>query len=133
MRDEGKKIKDNYHIGRRIDNRGTSSFAQVRNATHRDFGARRACKSYYIANPVFNDAKDDVEFMNQPGLSSFLIFKEISTMAKVSHQNCLQLYEVYFDSEFIHLVIELCIGGELFDMIKREKKFSEKKAISLFT
>ena len=105
----------------------------MRNATHRDIGARRAVKSYYIANPVFNDERTEVNFMNQPGLSSFLIFKEIETMAGINHQNCLQLYEVYFDSEFIHLVVELCVGGELFDMIKREKRFSEKKALSLFT
>ena len=27
MREEGKKIKENYHIGRRIDNRHVSSYA----------------------------------------------------------------------------------------------------------
>jgi calcium-dependent protein kinase len=46
----------------------------------------------------------------------------------MDHPNILKLYEVFEDQKFIHLVTELCQGGELFDYILEKRKFSEKTA-----
>ena len=46
----------------------------------------------------------------------------------MDHPNILKIYEVFEDDKFIHLVTELCTGGELFDYILEKKKFSEKIA-----
>jgi calcium-dependent protein kinase len=60
-----------------------------------------------------------------------MIYNEISALAICNHPNVLKLYEVYMDKEFCHLVTELCTGHELFDMLKREHRFSEKKTLNV--
>lgn len=46
----------------------------------------------------------------------------------MDHPNIIKIYEVYEDDKHIHLVTELCTGGELFDYILEKKRFSEKIA-----
>lgn len=51
----------------------------------------------------------------------------------MDHPCIIKLYDVYEDDRFIHLVTELCTGGELFDRIiqkteSEEGHYSEKDA-----
>jgi calcium-dependent protein kinase len=46
----------------------------------------------------------------------------------MDHPNILKLFEVFEDERNIHLVTELCMGGELFDYILAKKRFSEGTA-----
>merc|ERR1711887_134516 len=46
------------------------------------------------------------------------------------HPNIVQIYEVYEDKSYIHLV-QLCKGGELFDQIINKGHYSEKEAADL--
>lgn len=57
--------------------------------------------------------------------------KEIDIMMKMDHPNILKLYETFEDTRFIYLVLELCLGGELFERIISDKKFTEKKAATV--
>ena len=38
----------------------------------------------------------------------------------------------YEDRNFVHIVMELCVGGELFDSIVESGSYSEKKAAGVF-
>ena len=54
-------------------------------------------------------------------------------MRRVDHQNIIKLYDVFEDDTFMHLVMEMCGGGDLMDAIieKRESEeghFSEEDA-----
>ncbi|KAJ6348856.1 hypothetical protein OIU77_006440 [Salix suchowensis] len=42
--------------------------------------------------------------------------------------NVVQIKDTYEDSMFVHLVMELCAGGELFDRIVAKGHYSEKEA-----
>merc|ERR1719326_2769382 len=53
---------------------------------------------------------------------------EIHIMKVLDHANIIKLYENFEGHKNIYLVMELCTGGELFDRIIEEEKFSEKKA-----
>jgi len=53
---------------------------------------------------------------------------EIAIMKLLDHPNIIKLYEVFEDHRSIYLVMELCMGGELFDRIIDERRFSEAKA-----
>lgn len=59
--------------------------------------------------------------------------REIEILRCVDHPCIIKLYDVYEDDRFIHLVTELCTGGELFDRIiqkteSEEGRYSEKDA-----
>ena len=53
--------------------------------------------------------------------------KEIDVMTKLDHPNVLKLYTVYEDREYLHLVTELCNGGDLVDQLIEKQRFSEEE------
>lgn len=56
---------------------------------------------------------------------------EIAVMKLLDHPNIVKLYEVFEDFVHIHLVMELCNGGELFERIVEEECFSERQAAAI--
>jgi len=65
--------------------------------------------------------KAKVEDMND-------ITREIEIMQRVNHPNIISLYEVFDEAKFMHLVMELVTGGELFDRIVEAGSYTEKDA-----
>lgn len=57
--------------------------------------------------------------------------KEIQILMKVDHQHCVKLHETYKGKENAFLVMEIMMGGELFDRIVSKGNFSEKEASHL--
>ena len=51
----------------------------------------------------------------------------------MDHPNIIKLYDVYEDSRNLHLVTELCTGGELFDRIISRGHYTEADAAVLVT
>ena len=49
-------------------------------------------------------------------------------MKKLDHPNILRLYEIFQDDKKYYLVTELCTGGELFEELLKQGKFSEAEA-----
>lgn len=47
------------------------------------------------------------------------------------HPFVVQIKGTYEDSVFVHLVMELCAGGELFDRIVKKGHYSEREAAKL--
>jgi tRNA A-37 threonylcarbamoyl transferase component Bud32 len=61
------------------------------------------------------------------------LLREIDILRAVDHPSIIKLYEVYSDDRYIHLITELCTGGELFDRIIKkteteEGRYSERDA-----
>jgi calcium-dependent protein kinase len=44
------------------------------------------------------------------------------------HEHVAELYDAYEDEKAVHMVLELCKGGELFDRIISKGTFSERMA-----
>jgi calcium-dependent protein kinase len=62
--------------------------------------------------------------------------REIQILKEVKHPNIIALIDVFEDAKYLHLVTELCTGGELFDRIiaktqSAEGHFSEHDAAQL--
>lgn len=55
-----------------------------------------------------------------------MIETEISILKSISHENIIQLYEMYEVNNHIYLVMELVTGGELFDDIVKKATYSEE-------
>ena len=58
---------------------------------------------------------------------------EIEILRSVDHPNVVKVYETYLDEQSLYLVMEYCIGGELFDHIMEGGKFSEQGAARIVT
>ena len=54
----------------------------------------------------------------------------MSILTNLDHPNIVKYYETYIDEKYIYLVMEYIGGGELFDLISKQKNqvFSEEMA-----
>ena len=60
------------------------------------------------------------------------IRREVQVLNLVSdHPHVAELIEVFEDAKAIHLVLELCKGGELFDRVVSKGTFTERMAAGL--
>lgn len=60
-----------------------------------------------------------------------MLESEINILKELDHPNIVRFYETYIDYKYIHIVMQHCTGGELFDRIVKLEKFSEKDAAEL--
>ena len=60
-----------------------------------------------------------------------LIENELEILRLVDHPNIIRYYETYNDNEYLHIVTELCTGGELFGRIVKKGKFEETEAAGI--
>ncbi|MFS8033185.1 putative calcium/calmodulin-dependent protein kinase CAMK-CAMK1-DCAMKL family [Helianthus anomalus] len=70
---------------------------------------------------------------NHGMITDALLANEIMVMKRVveevsPHCNVIQLHDVCEDATGVHLVLELCSGGELFDRIVSQERYSEAEA-----
>jgi len=68
-----------------------------------------------------------VKKISKHEVKSFERFRqEISIMKLLDHPNIIKLYETYEDARNIYLIMELCVGGELFERIVEQKHMTEE-------
>lgn len=60
-----------------------------------------------------------------------LLERELGLLMTISHPNIIKFYEVYEDSQYIHLVMELCTGGELFEQLLTKGRYTEAEAAKI--
>lgn len=70
------------------------------------------------------------QLRKQVSVSDALLTNEILVMRKIvenvsPHENVIDLYDVFEDQNGVHLVLELCSGGELFDRIVAQERYNE--------
>ena len=56
---------------------------------------------------------------------------ELNVLEETVHPHITRVFELMEDSRCYYIIMELVSGGNLFDMIKEERKFSESKAASV--
>ncbi|XP_024390926.1 calcium-dependent protein kinase 34 [Physcomitrium patens] len=115
----GKPLSDilnSYTLGKEL---GRGEFGVTYTCTHKDTNEVYACKT--IAKRKLTH-KDDIEDVK----------REVQIMHHLSGTlNIVTLKAVFEDKHNIHLVMELCAGGELFDRIVAKKCYSERAASDL--
>lgn len=115
--DHTSKLKDRYVLGGQL---GWGQFGVIRMCTDKLSGELLACKSLAKNRLVTSSDLRSVKL-------------EIEIMTRLSgHTNVVDLKAVYEDEDFIHLVMELCAGGELFHLLEKHGRFSEAEAKVLF-
>jgi calcium-dependent protein kinase len=72
--------------------------------------------------------KRAIKAIKRKHIDSISFNNEISILKSVDHPNIIKLFECYYDTNYYYMVEEYCSGGDLYDYIKKQKYFSEKKA-----
>ncbi|KAK4478814.1 hypothetical protein RD792_014314 [Penstemon davidsonii] len=109
-------LKEHYNLGEKL---GHGQFGTTFLCTERKTGKQYACKSIAKRKLLTIEDVDDVR-------------REIEIMHHLSgHPNVITIKGAYEDAVAVHVIMELCSGGELFDRIVKLGYYSEKKAAEL--
>jgi len=109
-------LRDLYALGRKL---GQGQFGTTYLCTELATGVDYACKSISKRKLITREDIEDVR-------------REIQIMHHLSgHKNVVAIKGAYEDQLYVHIVMELCAGGELFDRIIQRGHYSERKAAEL--
>jgi calcium-dependent protein kinase len=109
-------VRDFYRIGKKL---GQGQFGTTYQCIDKADGADYACKSIPKRKLLCREDYEDV-------------YREIQIMHHLSeHPNVVRVRGAYEDALFVHIVMELCAGGELFDRIVAKGHYSERAAAKL--
>ncbi|KAL5751096.1 hypothetical protein ACOSP7_025699 [Xanthoceras sorbifolium] len=111
-------LGDQYVLGKQL---GWGQFGVIRECSDKLTGEVLACKSIAKDRLVTVDDVCGIKL-------------EIEIMTRLSgHPNVVDLKAVYEEEDFVHLVMELCAGGELFHRLEKYGRFTENEARVIFT
>lgn len=109
-------LRDLYVLGRRL---GQGQFGTTYLCVEKSTGKEYACKAISKRKLVSQEDVDDVR-------------REIHILHHLAgHHNIVTIKGAYEDATHVHLVMELCVGGELFDRIVQRGHYSERQARDL--
>eukprot|EP00897_Mesotaenium_endlicherianum_P007525 jgi/Mesen1/6800/ME000035S06183 len=109
-------VRNLFTLGREL---GRGQFGVTYLATDKQTGEQLACKTIAKRKLVTRDDVEDIK-------------REVAIMHHLSgHPNIVKLKDAYEDKQSVHIVMELCAGGELFDRIIARGHYSERAAASL--
>ncbi|KEH20949.1 calmodulin-domain kinase CDPK protein [Medicago truncatula] len=110
------KVTEIYRMGRKL---GQGQFGTTYLCTHKSTNKKFACKSIPKRKLFCKEDYEDV-------------WREIQIMHHLSeHPHVVRIEGTYEDSTAVHIVMELCEGGELFDRIVKKGHYSERQAAGL--
>lgn len=142
-RHESRKLSDDYEVA---DVLGRGGFSIVRRGMRKSSGEKNVVAIKTLRRLGFMPPGVQRNQAGQKGLASVglptwkqvsisdaLLTNEILVMRRIvekvsPHPNVINLYDVYEDASGVHLVLELCAGGELFDRIVSHDRYSEFEA-----
>lgn len=113
-------VRERYHINKKEIGHG--HYGIVRKCMDRE------TNEWYAIKSIRKSKVSKIEVLK----------REIEILKEVRHPNIIELIEVHEDERYLHLITELCTGGELFDRIidktqSKEGHFSEKDAANLIS
>ncbi|XP_077253925.1 calcium-dependent protein kinase-like [Tasmannia lanceolata] len=109
-------VKSLYTFGKEL---GKGQFGVTYVCTENSTGISYACKSISKAKLISRNDKEDIK-------------REIQIMQHLSGQpNIVEFKGAYEDKQSVHLVMELCSGGELFDRIVAQRHYTERAAAKI--
>jgi calcium-dependent protein kinase len=106
-------IRKIYKFGKEL---GRGEFGVTYLCTEKSTSLKYACKSISKKNFVSKDEKKEE------------IKREIQIMQHMSGKpNIVEFKGAYEDKNSVHVVMELCVGGQLFDRITAKGRYSERE------
>ena len=91
---------------------GEGGYGQVYLVRHKKMNLLRAMKVISVKSKTSGKKTDE----------------EIELLKQLDHPNIVKLFEYFSDDDKYYLITEYCKGGDLFDLIKKKRTFSELSA-----
>lgn len=113
---QNEPLEQHYRLLKQL---GAGSFGRVYEAEHILTSQHRAVKE--IMKPPDSSAQQ----------SQFL--SEVEIMSTLDHPNIVHVYELFETDEKYYIVMELVLGGELFDYLSQNRQLSEPIAAKIMT
>jgi len=107
-------VKSKYKIRQKL---GSGSFATVRRVVEKTTGENFALKM------IRKKGMNKVELNN--------LKHEIEILKEITHEHCIQMYDLYITSTYTYLITDLCSGGELFDVLTAKQVLSEEETSAI--
>ncbi|KAK3011667.1 hypothetical protein RJ639_010680 [Escallonia herrerae] len=138
-KETGTTISEEYQV---TDILGRGGFSVVRRGLRKSKGgnvtpvAIKTLKRISPPSMAQSSIRNLPIWKQQVSVSDALLTNEILVMRRIvedvsPHPNVIYLYDVCEDTSGVHLILELCSGGELFDRIVSQKKYSEGEAAAV--
>jgi len=109
-------IKDFYSLGRKLgQGQFGTTFLCMAKGTNKEFACKSIAKRKLTTQEDVEDVRREIRIMHH----------------MAGHPNVIQIVGAYEDAVAVHVVMELCAGGELFDRIIQRGHYSERKAAEL--
>ncbi|WMV52967.1 hypothetical protein MTR67_046352 [Solanum verrucosum] len=109
-------LKDIYTLGRKLgQGQFGTTFLCVDKAQQKEFACKSIAKRKLTTEEDVEDVRREIQIMHH----------------LAGHPSVVQIVGAYEDAVAVHVVMELCAGGELFDRIIKRGHYSEKKAAEL--
>ncbi|XP_019192790.1 PREDICTED: calcium-dependent protein kinase 1-like [Ipomoea nil] len=109
-------LKEFFSIGKKL---GQGQFGVTFLCVEKETGKQYACKSIAKRKLLTDDDVEDVR-------------REIQIMHHLAgHPNVISIKGAYEDAVAVHVVMEYCAGGELFDRITQRGHYTERQAAEL--
>lgn len=112
-----RNVMDDYVLGALL---GEGAFGVVRRCrnklTNREFACKTVLKKQLRRRADVEDVRREVQIL----------------MMLSSHPNVAGLVAIYEDSDAVHLILELCEGGQLFDDLCSRHHISERDVVRIF-
>ncbi|OWM82611.1 calcium-dependent protein kinase 20-like isoform X2 [Punica granatum] len=109
-------LKDIYSLGRKLgQGQFGTTFLCIEKATGKEFACKTIAKRKLTTQEDVEDVRREIQIMHH----------------MAGHPNVVSIVDAYEDAMAVHLVMELCAGGELFDRIIQRGHYTERKAAEL--
>lgn len=109
-------IRDLYTLGRKLgQGQFGTTFLAIDNSTSIEYACKSISKRKLISKEDVEDVRREIQIMHH----------------LAGHKNIVTIKGAYEDALYVHIVMELCSGGELFDRIIQRGHYTERKAAEL--
>lgn len=102
---------------------GTGASCRVLKVHNKEEAKKSGVKKYYACKEMVRDDEWNPR----------LFQTEYDILSLLNHPNVLKYVDAWIDRKNFYVLNELCTGGELFERIHKERKFSERKAAKILT
>jgi len=110
-----RKIEEDYAVQKKVLGSGYNGVVRLATSKHATLQTQTFAVKAFVLSSFANEKRRQLE-------------SEVEVFLCMDHPHITRLYDVYESADYLHLVMECMEGGELFDRVTEQKRFTERDA-----